>query len=122
MTHGLKLIMRYLQNEAPCGPQLRLLNEPTDAGRELLDLLRREAALERIVATGARVQIDLGTKAGHPLRVMFVNEHWHILAEKWLGDFGDPLTADLAEAGQAWAEAQAAPKTCPCCGKRCVPK
>lgn len=86
-----------------------------NTGRELLELLRIHAALERIAATGARYSNRCSPML-EPLEVWFHGEF-----STRFGDPGDPLTADLAEAAAAWADAQVAPKaaTCPCCGKRC---
>jgi hypothetical protein len=90
-----------------------------NTGRELLELLRIHAALERIAATGARWKV-ISSPEAWPLEVWFW-DHVSDYKQKRFCNPGDPLTADIAEAAAAWAEAQVAPKvaTCPCCGKRC---
>jgi hypothetical protein len=90
--------------------------------RELLEILRTHAALERIAATGARYAIHHADPKEPPLN-MSVRMANGTLAVGYSGPIGFRLTADIAEAAADWAEAQAAPKvaTCPCCGKRCAP-
>lgn len=90
-----------------------------NTGRELLELLRIHAALERIAATGARYSIRCSPLL-EPLAAWFDDGRCPG-ATYAFEHCGEPLTADIAEAAAAWAEAQAAPKvaTCPCCGKRC---
>lgn len=96
-----------------------------NAGRELLNLLRREAALQRIAATGADtgILIAAGDHYEFPLCVEMDSARQGCRVREYFGTLGQQLTADLAEIGAdfAEAEAQAAPKpaTCPCCGKRC---
>lgn len=128
MTDGLKRFMRDLDNCGVSGFELvRITGKRygsgfvatytmTDAGRELLELLRREAALERIAETGARCSISQSPNY-HPMSVY--SSHGGLRLK--LGNPGDPLTADIAEAAADWAEAQVAPNVCKCkhCGKRC---
>ena len=122
MTAELKQLIGALQHEHLVYPSdLRRWTGNvwalTDAGHELLEILRREAALQRIAAAGARYTTRCCPML-EPLEVWF----WGELGTAF-GNPGDTLTADLAEAGAAWAEAQAQPKaaTCARCGKRCAP-
>lgn len=112
----------WLRVWKPCGKaeQRASCAVLTDAGAELLGLLRIKAALERIAATGARYAIHHADPKEPPLSmsIRIANGTW---AVGYSGPLGSRLTADLAEESAAWAEAQVAPKVAACkhCGKRC---
>lgn len=86
----------------------------TPAGAELLELLRIKLALERIEEAGARYTIHNSACGWSPLTIWFADGY-----SKFFGNTCSALTAEDAEAGASYAEAQAAPKVCKHCGKRC---